>query len=447
MLTTMQTNWLQTLKAFLMGRWETLAQANVLDLALEEAIALGIILFLVLLVYVLGRLVLLPMAQSLARRTHFTWDDLFIKYHVFANVMLLLPAAVLVEAAVLSPRFSGPLQLCGNLWFLYLLLRLVDRLLSVFLAIYNRTPLGRTRPLKGYLQLIKIVLYGLGVVLALSILLNQSPLALLSGIGALTAILVLIFRDTILSFVASIQIAANDLFRVGDWIQMDAFGADGEVEDIALNTVTVRNFDKTLVAIPAHKFLDHSFTNWRGMVESGGRRIKRSLLIDQSSVRFLNDEDLERLTKLELISDYLEERQTEIDAANAAAQVDTSTPGNGRQQTNLGAFRAYVGRYLSAHPNIRGDFTRMVRQLDPTGNEGLPLQIYCFTDTTAWVAYETIQADIFDHLLAVLPLFGLRAYQRNALPDRRVRAEGRPESRPETQETTGPQERSGKGGA
>jgi len=271
---------------------------------------------------------------------------------------------------------------------------------------YVRRPDSALRPIKGYLQVAKIILYCAAAVLIISILVGQSPLLLLSGLGALAAVLMLVFKDTILSLVASVQLGSNDMLRVGDWITMPSAKADGDVIDIALHTVKIQNFDKTITTVPTYKLISESFQNWRGMSESGGRRIKRALMIDQNSVRFLAEGEIADARRYAALRPYLDERAEEIARWNA----DRAEPDR-RRMTNIGIFRAYVAAYLASHSRISNEMTLLVRQLDP-GPEGLPLEIYCFTTTTNWSEYEAIQADIFDHLLAVLRDFGLRLFQQ-----------------------------------
>jgi miniconductance mechanosensitive channel len=253
--------------------------------------------------------------------------------------------------------------------------------------------------------------YLFSVVLIIAALIDRSPLLLLSGLGAMTAVLMLVFRDTLMSLVAGVQLSSHDMLRVGDWIEMPQLNADGDVIDIALHTVKVQNWDKTITSIPTHRLISESFRNWRGMSESGGRRIRRALLLDQGAVHFLEPEERERLRRFAVIDDYLARKREELDAWNATLIAAGRDPVNTRRVTNLGTFRAYVEAWLRAHPRIRQDMTLLVRQLAP-GPCGLPLEIYCFTATTAWGEYEAIQADVFDHLLAILPEFGLRVWQQ-----------------------------------
>ena len=290
--------------------------------------------------------------------------------------------------------------------------------LNGFLALlndlYQRRPDAAHRPIKGYVQLGKLLVYAAAAILIIAALMDQSPLLLLSGLGAMAAVLMLVFKDTILSLVASVQIGSNDMMRVGDWIEMPQFNANGDVIDIALHTVKVQNFDKTITTIPTHRLISESFRNWRGMAESGGRRIMRSLMIDQGSVRFLDEDDMDSMGRFSVLRPYLQSKQREIEQWNAEHGAHGTI--NGRRLTNIGTFRAYVLVYLQSRRDIAQDKTLLVRQLAPSEN-GLPLEIYAFANSTIWAEYEGAQADIFDHLLAILPEFGLRLFQRPAGAD------------------------------
>lgn len=278
--------------------------------------------------------------------------------------------------------------------------------------LYARRPEARSRPIKGYVQVVKIAMFCGAAILMIAVLIEQSPLLLLSGLGAMAAVLLLVFKDTILSLVASVQLTSNDMLRVGDWIEMPSMDADGDVIDIALHTVKVQNFDKTITTIPTHKLIADSFRNWRGMSDSGGRRIKRALVLDQNSVRFLDEDEVAGLKRFRLLEKYLAHKQDEIAEWNRHELASDSDAINARRITNIGTLRAYVIAYLQSHPRIADEgFTLMVRQLPPSP-QGLPLEIYCFANTIDWAEYEAIQADIFDHMLAILPEFGLRVYQQ-----------------------------------
>ncbi|WP_417319895.1 mechanosensitive ion channel family protein [Erythrobacter aureus] len=277
--------------------------------------------------------------------------------------------------------------------------------------LYARRPEARSRPIKGYVQVVKIVVFCGAAILMIAVLIEQSPLLLLSGLGAMAAVLMLVFKDTILSLVASVQLTSNDMLRVGDWIEMPSMNADGDVIDIALHTVKVQNFDKTITTIPTHRLISDAYRNWRGMSESGGRRIKRALVIDQNAVRFLSGDEVAGLRRFRLLDEYLARKEAEIAEWNRHELSSDYDEINARRITNIGTLRAYVIAYLKSHPRIAGGgFTLMVRQLPP-GPQGLPLEIYCFTDTVDWGEYESIQADIFDHLIAILPEFELRIFQ------------------------------------
>ncbi|QLF92605.1 mechanosensitive ion channel [Pseudomonas sp. ABC1] len=318
----------------------------------------------------------------------------------------------LPEAAVTVVR-----NVCSGFIVLTIALA-IGALLDIINLIYQRRSDARQHPIKGYLQVLKIAIYAIATILIIAALIDRSPLILLSGLGAMAAVLMLIFQDTILSLVASVQITSNDIIRVGDWVEMPQLNADGDVIDIALHTVKVQNWDKTITSIPTKRFITDSFKNWRGMQESGGRRIKRSLYLDQQSVRFLDTDERQRLRRFNLLEQYVETKKQEIEAWNARLAERGEEPVNTRRLTNLGSFRAYVERYLRSHPGIHQGMTLMARQLSPTA-DGLPLEIYCFTNTVAWTEYEGIQSDIFDHLLAILPEFGLRVFQHPSGADMR----------------------------
>lgn len=310
----------------------------------------------------------------------------------------------------LPPAIATVTVNVANAFIILTLAIALSALLDLVNEIYTRRPDAASRPIKGYLQVLQIVIYAIAVLLMIATLLDRSPVILLSGLGALAAVLMLVFQDTILSLVASVQISSNDIIRVGDWVEMPQLNADGSVDDIALHTVTVKNWDNTITYVPTKRFISESFKNWRGMFDAGGRRIKRSLYLDQNSVRFLTDEEHDYLSKLYLLDEYLRKKDEELTEWNRELKEYGEVPANTRRMTNLGTFRAYVSNYLRNHPKIHKGMTQMVRHLAP-GPEGLPIELYCFTNDTAWVSYEGIQADIFDHLLSILPEFGLRVFQ------------------------------------
>lgn len=342
-------------------------------------------------------------------------EQLVVKKFTFvsrlSNVVpaLIISTGIVHIAGVPAAFTAVTVNVCNAFVILTVALAL-SNLLDLVNSIYEERPDARIKPIKGYIQVVKIAIYAVALILVIAALFDRSPLILLSGLGAMAAVLMLIFQDTILSLVASVQISSNDVLRVGDWVEMPQLSADGDVIDIALHTVKIQNWDKTITSIPTRRFMTDPFKNWRGMQESGGRRIKRSLMLDQQSVHFLDTEQKQRLGRFKLLKDYLASRQAEIDDWNDKLADAGKEPVNTRRITNIGTFRAYVERYLQSHSGIHQQMTLMVRQLPPTA-DGLPLELYCFTNTTVWAKYEGIQSDIFDHLLAILPEFGLRVYQ------------------------------------
>lgn len=338
-----------------------------------------------------------------------------VRLSAISHLANIVPALVLAGGAAMIPGIRETLvviirNVCSAFIILSVALALAKILDLVDIA-YRRRPDAASKPIKGYLQLFKIFIGLVTVILMIAVLINRSPLILLSGLGAMAAVLMLVFQDTILSVVASVQLGSNDMVRIGDWIEMPSLNADGDVIEIALHTVKVRNWDKTITTIPIRKLITDSFKNWRGMQEVGGRRIKRALYLDQRSVRFLDDAEIKRLEEFVLLDDYLQKKREELKAWNAELDARGAKPINERRVTNLGTFRAYVEHYLRNNPHIRQDMIVLVRQLQP-GATGIPLEIYCFTNDTRWVVYEGIQSDIFDHLLAILPIFDLRVFQQ-----------------------------------
>jgi miniconductance mechanosensitive channel len=291
--------------------------------------------------------------------------------------------------------------------------------LDIVNIVYQKREDARLRPIKGYIQVAKIIIYVVAAILIIAALVDRSPVLLLSGLGAMAAVLMLIFQDTILSLVASMQITSNDLVRVGDWIEMPQLNADGDVIDVALHTIKVQNWNKTITTIPTKRLISESFINWRGMQESGGRRIKRSIFIDQNSIHMLDAESLKALRAFAVLRPYLDQKIVEIEEWNKRLAEQGYPEVNARRATNIGTFRAYVEQYLRNHPRIHQNMTLLVRQLDPTP-QGLPLEIYCFTNTVAWSEYEAIQSDIFDHLYAIISRFELRVFQNPTGADLRV---------------------------
>lgn len=361
-------------------------------------------------VYQVVRRHVLGLLHKFFLRTKFKWDQILIEEGVLPSAALLIPAFIVSQTLPFLELTHEFIVLMLRMWSLVVVTITLDRVLNLIVTVYNTFPVAQRVPIKGYVQVIQIALFILAAVLGFSILVGQSPWAILGGLGALSAVLILVFQNTILSFVAGIQLTMHDQIRVGDWIEMPAYGADGFVEEVALHTIKVRNWDKSMSTIPTYKLVGDSFKNWRFMFESGGRRIKRSILIDQTSVKFCDDALLNRLSKIQLLHGYLAERSREIAEYNRLHNIDSSSLVNGRHMTNLGTFRAYLMAYLRNHPGVHQGMITMVRQLQPTP-DGIPMEIYAFTNDVAWVNYEGIQADIFDHVLAVVPEFELRIFQ------------------------------------
>lgn len=371
--------------------------------------AIGIVL-LAYLSDLVARSILLRGLKAIIRRSQTNWDDVILKRKLFHRLSYFAPALVIYFFAPVFPDAQEWIQRLAASGIIIIGLLVFNSFLNSTIDIYNTYEISRERPIKGYIQIFMIFAYVLVGVYVIATLMNRSPWVLLSGIGAMTAILLLIFKDSILGLVAGFQLSANNMVRMGDWIEMPKFNADGDVIDISLNTVKVRNWDKTITTIPTYALISDSFKNWRGMEESGGRRIKRAVYIDMNSIRFCTDEMIDRFERFQHIADYIRKKKEEIARYNEEHNIDTSRRANSRNLTNLGTFRAYIVAYLKSHPRIHNDMTFLIRQLPPT-QYGLPIEIYVFSNDQEWANYEAIQADIFDHILAVVPEFDLRVYQ------------------------------------
>ncbi|MEM8660354.1 MAG: mechanosensitive ion channel domain-containing protein [Pseudomonadota bacterium] len=388
------------------------------NIALPNYAAFLILLLAAFMVYFIASRVLLVALRSMARRSSHTWDDALVNNNVGQRLTQLLPAFVVYGGIDLIPDTSQQfLDLVHNVTSAYMIVVIAITLVAVLSAaneIYESKPQARQRPIKGFIQLVQLGVMIMGGLLFIAALLDRSPVLLLSGFGAMTAVLLLVFKDTLLSLVASVQLTAQDMVRVGDWIEVPQFGADGDVVDVELHTIKVQNWDKTITTIPTHRLISDSFKNWRGMSASGGRRIKRSLFIDASSIHFLTDAEIEHCKRFKLLEEYIAGKEGELSEYNGAVTKTPEGQGNEavnmRRLTNIGTFRAYAWRYLKQHPRIHDHMTLLVRQLQP-GPQGVPIELYCFTTTTEWGQYEDIQSDIFDHLMAIVPEFGLRLFQ------------------------------------
>ncbi|MDP6039647.1 MAG: mechanosensitive ion channel [Candidatus Latescibacteria bacterium] len=381
-------------------------------------VGLGILLLSAVADFLVKRIALRTLKYVIAR-TRTLWDDAIVEHHVLDRLAHLAPALVIFNLAELPfaemtaadrDFYVAIIQGIVQIFVLIIGVRVVDALLNAALTVYRTFEVSREVPGKGFVQVLKVLTYFVGGISILSILLDRNPMYFLSGLGALTAVLLLVFKDTILGLVAGVQLSANKMVAVGDWIEMPKYGADGDVIEVALTTVKVQNWDKTVTTIPAYALISDSFKNWRGMQESGGRRIKRSVSIDVQTIVFCDEEMLGRFAKIKYIAEYIQKKKDELARFNQELKVDDSSLVNGRRMTNVGTFRAYVVAYLKHHPKIHQEMTFLVRQLAPSEN-GLPIEVYVFSNDKVWANYEAIQADIFDHILAVVPEFDLRVFQ------------------------------------
>ena len=394
-----------------------------LSSTLTNGIAGGIAILTLLLVglgfYFLARFLINKTINVIIRRTPSKYDDLLIKNKVLIRICLLIPA-ILVKYYVddVLPGFPDAVYVVTRLVKIYEIIiytSILVALVNTAHELYNSFEMSKIKPIQGLVQVIKGILYAICVLLILAFLLGKSVSTIVIGLGTLSAVLMLIFQDSIKGFVGSIQLSINDMLRIGDWIVMGQ--ADGTVLEINLTTVKVQNWDNTITTIPTYTMVSAPFTNWRGMSESGGRRIARTINIDVNTIRYCTPEMLEKYKHYSLIKDYITQREADIAEYNKANSIDTSVIMNGRQQTNLGIFRAYIKAYINNNPKLNHNLTMMVRQLQPT-EFGVPLQIYAFSNDKQWVSYEEIQSDIFDHVIAAAEMFDLRIYQKRGLGKR-----------------------------
>lgn len=356
------------------------------------------------------RKVVIRVITHIVKNNKFTWDKILLERRVFHKLSHFVPAIIIYYFSSTFPSYQNLIEKSAIAYLIIMGLMVMNNVLNSINDIYQTYEISKIRPIKGYIQVVNIIVITLGVILVIANLVGKSPLVFLSGIGALSAVLMLVFKDSLLGLVAGIQLASNDMVRVGDWIEMPKYGADGDIIDISLNTVKVQNWDKTITMIPSYALISDSFINWRGMQTSGGRRIKRSLFIDTNSISFCTEEMIKEFTSIDFLSDYIIAREHEITEYNTKNDINLSNPVNGRALTNIGVFRAYINNYIQHHPGINQEMTLLVRQLAPT-EHGLPLEIYAFSNDIRWAVYESIQADIFDHLFAVAQEFGLRLFQ------------------------------------
>ena len=382
------------------------------------AVGISLIFLIACLSYYLAKNQILGLMNKVIIKSKNTWDDALIEHKVLTRMTLLLPLVLVLFLTPLildtSSVASTVLILLSKVFLTFQISRCISALLNVSRSIYQESAKQRFLPLSAIIQIIKLVLYLVTSIVIVSIIINRSPVYLLSGLGALTAVLLLVFQDTIKGLVASIQISANRMVVAGDWIELPKYGADGDVLEIGLSTVKIENFDKTITTVPTYALISDSFKNWRNMYHTGARRIKRTVIIDIASIDFYSTEQINQLTNAHLLQDYLSDKKQELALSGQERDSDESAQSlnslNSRQLTNIGTFRAYISKYLQQNNHIRDDLTCMVRQLTAT-QTGLPLEIYCFANTTNWLEYEAIQADIFDHLFAIAPQFDLRIFQ------------------------------------
>ncbi|WP_214078987.1 mechanosensitive ion channel domain-containing protein [Mesotoga sp.] len=401
------------------GWFSALGLSETFDLVLAN-IVVGIIMIVVAFLskYIFEKVLIKPI-ELIVRKSAFKWDDLLVKHKLLNKIALMIPAIVIALFAPAFPAISDVIYRLVTTYLIFIAAVVIDAFLDVFTSAYQSLETSKDKPIKSYMTVVKLMVYTIAGVVAVSVLTGISPWGILSGIGAMTAVLLVIFRDSLLGLVASIQISKNNLVSIGDWIEVPRYQADGDVIDITLTTIRIQNWDKTITTIPSYAIISESFKNWKGMFQAGGRRIKRSVYIDTSSVRFLDDDLYDRLHKIQILRPYLESRKKEIEEFNRMNEVDVTEPVNGRRMTNIGTFRAYLTAYLRNHPGTNKDLIMMVRQLQPT-DTGLPLEIYAFSKDTSWVNYESLQSDIFDHIFATLPHFDLRVFQNPSGNDLRA---------------------------
>lgn len=373
-----------------------------------------IILLIGCLIYYIAKLIIKTIIRRIAKRTKSKWDDVLLEKKAFNRMAFLIPGILIYNTLPQSlsefPEFIPVGLKLTNIYIILVFLLIINSFFNAIYAYFQDSDFAKYHPIKSYVQVGKIIVFIVSTLLILSYLFNQSPTYLLTGLGAFSAIVLLIFKDPILGFVGGIQLSANDMVRQGDWISMPKYSADGTVQEISLTTVKVQNWDNTITTLPTYSLVAESFQNYRGMQESGARRMKRSIAIDMSSVAFCPEDMLNDFKKIQLVSDYITNTEKELSEFNESNNIDNSILVNGKRQTNLGIFRAYLVEYLKHHPLVHQDMDLLVRQLQPTSS-GIPIEVYAFTMETKWVSYEKVQSDIFDHILAIVPQFHLRVFQ------------------------------------
>jgi miniconductance mechanosensitive channel len=381
---------------------------------LASVIAFVAVIVIAFIVHFATKGIVIRLITAFIQRTKNKLDDVFISRGVFKRITYLTPAAIIYyltpNALSLYPTLAEIITTIALLAVVIVITLILDALIDALGEIYKTFEISKQISITSFIQLFKMLLYFLSIIAIISIILDQSPATLIAGLGAMTAVLMLVFKDPIMGFAAGIQLSSNRMVSPGDWIEMPKYGVDGDIMEIGLTTVKIRNFDKTITTVPTQALIGDSFKNWRGMQETGGRRIKRSVYINLNSIHFCSESDLERYGKIQYISEYIEKKHKEITQHNQAQKVNLESLANGRRMTNIGIFRNYIEAYLLNHPSVHKNLTTLVRQLKPTEN-GLPIEVYAFTNDTNWKKYEGIQSDIFDHILAVATEFDLTVFQ------------------------------------
>ena len=386
-----------------------------------DIILLILILIIVFVADLVCRYLIVGTIEKIVKKTKATWDDILFDRKVMnylSHIVAPILFYILIPIAIPDERVLDIIRRFTIIYIIAVFLRFSSAFLAAVYYLYSMRERARNKPLKGLLQIAQVILFFIGIILIISLLTNQSPKALFTGLGASAAILMLVFKDSIMGVVSGIQLTANNMLRVGDWIAMPKYGADGTVIEVTLNTVKVRNWDNTITTVPPYALVSDSFQNWRGMEESGGRRIKRSINIDMNSVKFCTVEMIEKYRKIYLLHDYVSDTEKKVEDFNKEHNIDKSNLINGIHQTNIGVFRAYLNNYLKSLPTVNQHMTCMVRQLQPT-EMGIPMELYFFSAVKDWIPYEGVQADVFDHVLAVIPEFDLRVFQNPSGDDLR----------------------------
>lgn len=380
---------------------------------LQVVITIALLFIISYISFFISKYILLRIIKFVVKRTTTTWDDILLEKGVFKRFALLIPAAVLyfvLPYVIMHNKWLFAADSALKVYTAVIILFVVDSFLDALNDIFMTLEISRSRPIKGYIQIIKILIYSIGIIIIISIIINKSPALLLTGLGAISAILLLVFKDPLLGFVSSIQLSSNDMVKPGDWVSLPKHNADGIVIDINLTSVKIQNWDLSITSVPTQSMISDSFVNWKGMEEGAGRRIKRSFFIDMNSIKFCTEEILQDFKKIRLIEDYVITKQNELLKYNQDNDINDSILVNGRRQTNIGVFRAYLQAYLNNHPYLHKNMTMLIRQLDPT-DKGLPIEVYAFSTIKSLAEYESIQGDIFDHILAIIPQFGLNVFQ------------------------------------